>query len=164
LASYRKRGELMKSALMSVAAGLGVDKDSLQIGKHRQPVSLHCVPDGFGVAEARKFVAYVFDDEPAGRKLKSLGRLAIIACFRSITDGQIRRHLGSVEASEVYPGPWGFYAADPISGRQALYLPRCENSLKMDFCMSGAITWLLEHAADVNKLASLRQRILDAGQ
>jgi hypothetical protein len=163
LASYRKRFELMQEALARVAAGFGIKHSTLQMG-HGQPVSLHCVPDGFGVAEARKFVAYVFDDEPEGRKPRNLGRLNIIACFRSITDGQIRRHFGNVEASEVFPGPWVFYAADPISGRQALYLPRCENSLRMEFCLSGAITWLREHVADVKKLASLRQRILDAGK
>jgi hypothetical protein len=163
LASYRKRFELMQKALARVTVDLGIKSTVLQIGKYRQPVSLHCVPDGFGVAEARKFVAYVFDDEPQERKPRSLGRLAIIACFRSITDGQIRRHFGNVEASEVFPGPWGFYAADPISGRQALYLPHCENSLRMEFCLSGAITWLLEHVVEIKKLASLRQRILDAG-
>jgi hypothetical protein len=164
LSSYRSRFELMQKALARVAANLGVKHSALQLGTHGQPVSLHCVPDGFGVAEARKFVAYVFDDEPEGRKPKTLGRLSIIACFRSITDGQIRRHLGNVEASEVFPGPWGFYAADPISGRQALYLPRCDNPLRMEFCLSGAITWLLGHVAGVKKLASLRQRILDAGK
>jgi len=115
----------MQSALKRVASGIGISDNCIPIGEHRQPISFHCVPDEFGVAEARNFVAYVFDDEPAGRSPKTLGRLAIIACFRSVTDGQIRRHFGSVEASEVYPGSWGFYAAVPISGRQALLPKLC---------------------------------------
>lgn len=164
LASYRKRVELMDVALNRVAERLGVAGRALQLGKHRQPVSLASVPAGFGDPDAKKFVAYVFDDESKGRKPKSLGQLAIVACLGTISDGQIRRHFGNVEASEIYSGPWGFYAADPISGRQALYLPRCSNSLRMEVSLSEAISWLTLHEGGIRKLASLRQRILDAGQ
>jgi hypothetical protein len=163
LASYRKRVVLMEAALGRVGENLGIKGKVLQLGKHRQPVSLHCVPAAFGDADAKKFVAYVFDDESEGRRRKMLGRLAIIACLGSITDGQIRRHFGNVEASEIYSGPWGFYAADPIAGRQALYLPRCSNSLAMEVALSGAITWLNQHEDAIRGLALLRQRILDAG-
>jgi hypothetical protein len=164
LASYRKRVDLMQVALSRVAAGLGISGEALQLGRHCQPVSLHSVPAGFGDPDAKKFVAYVFDDESQGRRRKSLGRLAIIACLGTISDGQIRRHFGNIEASEIYSGSWGFYAADPISGRQALYLPRCSNSLRMEVALSGAITWLNQHEYGTRRLASLRQRILDARQ
>jgi len=162
LSSYRKRAELMQAALERVAEGLGISDNVLHLGKHRQPVSLHSVPAGFGDADAKKFVAYVFDDESEDRKRKALGRLAVIACLGSITDGQIRRHFGNVEASEIYSGAWGLYAGDPIDGRQALYLPRCSNSLRMEMALSGAITWLNQHENDIKEMATLRQRILDA--
>jgi len=163
LASYRKRVELMQKALGRVADRLGVHGNILRLGEHRQPVSLHCVPDGFAVAEARKFVAYVFDDESEGRKRKSLGRLPIVACFRGISDGQIRKHLGNIEATEVYSSQWGFYAADPISGRQAIYLPHCANPLGMESLFSNAVTWLGTRQAKIKQLSVLRQQILDAG-
>jgi hypothetical protein len=164
LGSYRKRVELMQAALGRVAAELGFTNKALKIGHHRQPVSLHSVPAGFGDPDAKKFVAYVFDDESTGRQRKSPGKLAIISCLGNITDGQIRRHFGNIESSEVYSGSWGFYAADPISGRQALYLPRCSNSLRMEVALSEALTWLHLHEKDVSALSILRQRILDAGQ
>jgi hypothetical protein len=164
LASYRKRADLMQAALSRAAANLGIEDKVSRIGNFRLPVSLHSVPAGFGDPDAKKFVAYVFDDESTGRQRKSPGKLAIISCLGSITDGQIRRHFGNIESSEVYSGSWGFYAADPISGRQALYLPRCTNSLRMEVALSEALTWLNLHEDNVKALSTLRQRILDVGQ
>jgi hypothetical protein len=56
-----------------VTSGLGISGDILQLGKHRQPVSIHSVPAGFGDPDAKKFVEYVFDDESEGRRRKSRG-------------------------------------------------------------------------------------------
>lgn len=161
LTSFRRRSELMQKSLRTIAAELGNQDGMLRVGKHIQPVCLQSVPDSFGSADARKFVSYVFDDEGTERTAGDPGRLAIIACFKGVTDGQIRRFMGNVERIEVYPATWGFYAADPPSGQQAIFLRNCTNSLAMAANLSDAIDWLGRRAASLQKLAERRGRILD---
>ena len=161
LTSFRRRSELMQDSLKTIAAELGAEDGMLRIGKYVQPICLQSVPDSFGSADARKFVSYVFDDEGTDRSAGDPGRLAIIACFKGVTDGQIRRFMGNVERIEVYPATWGFYAADPPSGQQAVYLRNCTNSLAMAANLSDAIDWLTRRAAPLQKLAERRGRILD---
>jgi hypothetical protein len=161
LASYRDRARTMKTALSSVARTLGIQDDVLILSSHKQPVRVYSVPDAFSIAEARKFAAYIFDEEAEEHRRGQLGWLPIVCCFRGITDSQIRRHLGNIEATEIYPGPWGFYASEPISGRQCLYLIRCDNSLRMESSLSRAITWLVSRHDVIASLAKRRKQILD---
>ena len=160
LLPYRARVVEMRSALERVAQWQGVKQGMLALDSSIQPVELHCVPDNFSIPESRKFAAYIFDDETSGGKSDLTGTLHIVASFGGVTDLQTRRHLGNFEAAEVYSAPWGFYATVPASGIQCLYLPRCINSLVMQSKLSGAISWLAEHAQQITALATRRSQIL----
>ena len=161
LLPYRGRVEEMQGALAQVAKSLGVKEKTLRLGPVAQPVELHCVPDSFSIPESKKFAAYIFDDEANIGFTKGAARLHIVAAFGSITDLQIRRHLGNFEAAEVYSDYWGFYATMRASGIQCLYLPRCVNSHVMQSKLSGAMSWLEEHAEEIYDLATRRYQILN---
>jgi hypothetical protein len=78
LASYRKRSELTQRAL---ARGCRRPRHEEHGAGDGQAPSTYLPPLRTGRVRrrgGRKFVAYVFDDEPQGRRRKSLGRLAII--------------------------------------------------------------------------------------
>ena len=160
LLPYRTRAKEMMTALVHTAEWLGVKQRLLPLGPTYQPVKLHCVPDNFAIPESKKFAAYIFDDEVSPNKPGEAGKLHIVASFGAVTDLQIRRHLGSFEAAEVYSAPWGFYATVPASGMQCVYLPRCINSLVMQSRLSGAISWLDERAQEITSLAMRRSQIL----
>jgi len=163
LLPYRTRASEMKSALEVVGAGLGINGRLLRLdAATAQPVELHCVPDSFSIPESKKFAAYIFDDE-ASAGSGAGAPLHIVAAFGSITDNQIRRHLGNFEAAEVYGAPWGFYAAIPAAGMQCVYLPRCVNSLVMQSRLSEAISWLVARAEEITKVAVRRNEILKLG-
>jgi hypothetical protein len=161
LLPYRARVLEMNSALEGVAETLGVNEKALTLGSVSQPVDWHCVPDNFSIPESKKFAAYVFDDEGDVSSSDKPAKLHIVAAFGGITDPQIRRHLGIVEAAEVYVDSWGFYATVRASGIQCLYLPRCVNSAVMESKLSGAISWLNEHAGNIRDLAIRRRQILE---
>jgi len=161
LLPYRARVLEMNSALEGVAETLGVNEKALTLGSVSQPVDWHCVPDNFSIPESKKFAAYVFDDEGDVSSSDKPAKLHIVAAFGGITDPQIRRHLGNVEAAEVYVDSWGFYATVRASGIQCLYLPRCVNSAVMESKLSGAISWLNEHAGNIRDLAIRRRQILE---
>lgn len=134
---------MIQAALGKVAKILGVPANVLLLASHKQPIRFYSVSDDVSIAEARKFVAYIFYHEEEQHKRGQMGWLPVVCCFRGITDSQIRRRLGNVEATANYPGPWGFYASNPTSGRQCLYSVRCDNSLRMESALSRAITGLL---------------------
>ena len=158
---YRTRVEEMIGALEREAQRLGVKQEMLTLGSVSQPVELHCVPDNFSIPESEKFAAYIFDDEVSTDSSGAFGKLHIVAAFGSITDLQVRRHLGNFEAAEVYSDSWGLYACVPGSGMQCVYLPRCVNSLVMQSNLSGAISWLNDRAEEITAVARRRRQILN---
>jgi hypothetical protein len=160
LLPYRSRVQEMMTAFAQTAEWLGVKQSLLTLGSDAQPVQLHCVPDSFSIPESKKFAAYIFDDEITSGNTDETGKLHIVASFGSVTDLQIRRHLGNFEAAEVYSAPWGFYATVAASGMQCVYLPRCINSLSMQSKLSLAISWLAEHAQVITNIAKRRSQIL----
>jgi hypothetical protein len=161
LLPYRARVREMHTTLEEVAENLGVKQNVLTLDSVSQPVDWHCVPDNFSIPESKKFAAYIFDDEEESDSSSEPAKLQIVAAFGSISDSQIRRHLGNFEAAEVYSDSWGFYATVRASGIQCLYLPRCVNSAVMESKLSGAISWLDEHAREIRDLALRRRRILE---
>jgi hypothetical protein len=141
LLPYRTRVEEMNSALAFTADDLGIKAGRLTLGSASQPIELHCVPDNFSIPESKKFAAYIFDDEVSSADPKEPGKLHIVASFGSVTDLQVRRHLGNFEAAEVYSAPWGFYAAVPATGVQCVYLPKCINYLIWSDPSTSARRW-----------------------
>lgn len=161
LSSYKERVEKMLHALKHVEPSWDQETKICELGDHRQPVMLHAIPESLSVPESRKFVAYIFEDELKDRKFGAPGQLHIVAAFGSVTDSQIRHHLGNFESAEVYKGSWGLFGSDPASGMQALYLPYCTNSLVMQAKVFQALDWVRQNAAQVIGLALRRQQILD---
>lgn len=161
LRPYRARVRDMTSALEKVAESLEIRKGVLKLGGREQPVALHCVPDNFSIPESKKFAAYIFDDEVQDHRQGEPGKLHIVAALGGVTDVQIRRHLGNFEAAEVYSAGWGFYADEPESGTQCVYLPRCTNSGVMDDKLNSAFSWLTDRAEQIADLAERRRQILD---
>ena len=160
LSDYRRRHQKMMSALEGVAQSLQVFGE-WQINDYKQPVSLNCVPDSFAIPESRKFAAYVIDNEAENRAPGSPGRLHFVAAFGGITDGQIRRHIGNIEGTEIYKGAWGFFASEGQNGTQCVYLPNCTSSLVMQSRLSQAQEWLRARIWKIQELSHRRQQILD---
>lgn len=163
LSAYRTRRDKMQLAFEKQSEGLGMRGGAIQIG-HEQAIALHSTPDSFSIPESRKFAAYVFDDEASSRRIKDMGRLHFVAVFGSVTETQIRRHLGNFEAAEVFRSEWGYFGMEPSTGVQAIYLPHCTNSLIMQARMSEALEWLAARAEKVATLALYRQQLLDLSQ
>jgi hypothetical protein len=161
LSSYKERVKKMQSALENIEVFRDQKNWMCKLDGHAQPVLLHAIPDSFSVAESRKFVAYIFEDELNGRKLGAPGQLHIVAAFGNVTDAQVRRHLGNFESAEVFKGAWGFFGSDPGSGMQALYLPYCDSTLVMQEKAHLALDWVRENQEQIIALSLRRKQILD---
>jgi hypothetical protein len=161
LSSYKERVEKMQHAWTHVEPSWDQEPRLIELGDHRQVVLLHAIPESLSVPESRKFVAYIFEDELKDRKFGAPGQLHIVAAFGSVTDSQIRHHLGNFESAEVYKGSWGLFGSDPGSGMQALYLPHCTNSLVMQAKVFQALDWVRQNAVQIIGLSLRRQQILD---
>jgi hypothetical protein len=160
--SYPGRSQLMRDALETVCGGMrNWSNDSLELDGRLVPVKLHTVPDHFSIAESKKFVAYVFDDEARQHIEKDAGRLHIVAVYGNITVQQVRRHLGNYEGARVFTDSWGCYACEPGSGKQCVYLPQCRSTPAMHGALGLANTWLNEHAAEIADQSRFRGEMLD---
>jgi hypothetical protein len=131
----------------------------------RKPLSLPVIvsvcPDRFSFAEAARFVGYPFRTMTAGWT-DVLGPLHIVCVYRSVTDGQIRRHLGNPDI-RVAKEAWGFFARDPERSIQGLYLTRCEDVTSLRTRLHDALEWLSSTELDpMLATAHARGRILAA--
>ena len=110
---------------------------------HTLPVLLSACPDRFSYPDAARYVGYPFRtcveswDEP-------LGPLHIVAVFRTVTDTQVRRHLGNPDI-HVFKESWGFYAADPERLIQIAYLVGCSSPRRMVDKVREFLVWLDEY-------------------
>jgi hypothetical protein len=93
----------------------------------------------------------------------SLGPLDIILFFRTITDSQIRQHLGNPDIHVTREG-WSYFAADPERYIQAGYLLNCTSSRDLERKVRQFLTWLEEYEQVGNLItrAKVRGRILGA--
>jgi hypothetical protein len=131
----------------------------------RKPVSLPVIvsvcPDRFSFVEAARFVGYPFRTMTADWT-DPLGPLHIVCVYRSVTDGQIRRHLGNPDI-RVAKEAWGYFARDPERSIQALYLIKCEDETTLRARLHDALDWLTSTELDpVITTAKARGRILAA--
>ncbi|HYJ86665.1 MAG TPA: DUF4062 domain-containing protein [Pyrinomonadaceae bacterium] len=130
--------------------------------EHLLPVILSACPDRYSYPDAASYVGYPFRtrveswDEP-------IGPLDIILFFRTITDSQIRRHLGNPDIHVTREG-WGYFAADPERYIQAAYLLNCTSSRDLQLKVRQFLTWLdeYEQLGTLIARARVRGRILQA--
>jgi len=162
LSAYKDRSAKMASAIRKIAETLGASRNGVRIGNVQVPITLTCVPDNFSIPESRKFAAYVFETEAGpDRRPGDPGKVHFIAAFGSVSDSQVRRHLGNFESAKVFRGSWGLFASEPQSGIQCAYLPGCVNSLVMHARMANALAWLETRTSEISELSLRRQQILD---
>jgi len=126
------------------------------------PVILSACPDRFSYPDAAAYVGYPFRTRVQSWD-NSLGPLDIILFFRTITDAQIRRHLGNPDI-HVTKEEWGYFAADPERYIQVAYLLNCTSSRDLERKLRRFLTWLDEYEQVGNLInrARIRGRILQA--
>lgn len=126
------------------------------------PLLLSACPDRFSYPDAAVYVGYPFRTRVQSWN-NSLGPLDIILFFRSITDAQIRRHLGNPDI-HVTKEEWGYFAADPERYIQAAYLLNCTSSRELERKVRQFLTWLdeYEQVETLITRARVRGRILQA--
>ena len=126
------------------------------------PIILSACPDRFAYADAAAYVGYPFRTRVQSWK-NPLGPLDIILFFRTITDSQIRRHLGNPDIHVTREG-WGYFAADPERYIQSAYLLNCTSSRELERKVRQFLTWLDEYEQLENLItrARIRGRILMA--
>lgn len=126
------------------------------------PILLSACPDRFAYADAAAYVGYPFRTRVQSWN-HSLGPLDIILFFRTITDSQIRRHLGNPDIHVTREG-WGYFAADPERYIQAAYLLNCTSSRDLERKVRQFLTWLdeYEQVGSLIARARVRGRILQA--
>jgi hypothetical protein len=124
------------------------------------PVVLSACPDRFSYPDAAAYVGYPFRTRVESWK-NSLGPLDIVLFFRTITDAQIRRHLGNPDI-HVTREEWGYFAADPERYIQVAYLINCTSSRDLERKVRQFLTWLVEYeqVETLLKRARIRGRIL----
>jgi hypothetical protein len=130
--------------------------------RYKLPVILSACPDRFSYPDAAAYVGYPFRTRVESWT-ESLGPLDIILFFRTITDAQIRRHLGNPDI-HVTKEEWGFFAADPERYIQSAYLINCTSSRDLERKLRQFLTWLdeYEQVGNLIRRAGVRGRILQA--
>lgn len=130
--------------------------------RQQLPIILSACPDRFSYADAAAYVGYPFRTRVQSWS-NSLGPLDIILFFRTVTDAQIRRHLGNPDI-HVTKEEWGFFAADPERYIQSAYLINCTSSRGLERKVRQFLTWLAEYkqVGILLERARVRGRILQA--
>lgn len=128
------------------------------------PVILSACPDRFSYADAAAYVGYPFRTRVESWN-NPFGPVDIILFFRSITDAQIRRHLGNPDI-HVTRENWGYFAADPERYIQSAYLINCTSPRDLERKVRQFLTWLdeYEQVGTLIARAKVRGRILQAEQ
>lgn len=163
LMTFTERHERMMEALRSGAADLelaggavrslrfrsegdGFDLYELEVdaGEARQvPVMASACPDRFSYPDAARYVGYPFRTAMDGWK-ETMGPLHLISVFRTVTDTQIRRHLGNPDIHVSREG-WGFFAADPERFIQVAYLASCTSRQRLLIRVRQLLAWLSDY-------------------
>ncbi|HEX3528602.1 MAG TPA: DUF4062 domain-containing protein [Thermoanaerobaculia bacterium] len=107
------------------------------------PVIFSACPDRFSYPDAAQYVGYPFRSCVENWQ-DDLGPLHLVCVFRTITDTQVRRHLGNPDIHVTKEG-WGFFAADPERFIQAAYLVGCSSPRRLIEQIQEFFAWLGEY-------------------
>ncbi len=152
--------------LRFVSAGVTADRFALEIdaagGTRLVPVLASFCPDRFSYTDAARYVGYPFRTDME-KWAEDMGPLHLVCIYRTITDTQIRRHLGNPDI-HVSREKWGFYALDPERFIQAVYLQNCHSPQALLNRVRQFLAWLHEYgqAADLVRHAERRGKVLRA--
>lgn len=152
--------------LRFVSAGVTADRFELEIdtaaGARKIPVLASICPDRFSYTDAARYVGYPFRTGME-KWADDIGPLHLVCIYRTITDTQIRRHLGNPDI-HVSREKWGFYALDPERFIQAAYLQSCQSPQSLLNRIRQFLSWLHEYgqAPDLVRNAERRGRVLRA--
>jgi hypothetical protein len=104
------------------------------------PVIVTACPDRFSYPDASRYVGYpfrtaveVWDGE--------LGPLHFVLVYRTVTDTQVRRHIGNPDI-HVSKQDWGFFASDPERFIQIVYLTHCNDPDEVGIHVRDFLVWL----------------------
>ncbi len=169
LKAFRKYAK--RKAGLHLPPGLDVEGISAATGGHWMtladpaaeiPVIISACPDRYSYPEAAKYVGYPFRTEVEGWT-SELGPLHVVLVYKTITDTQVRRHLGNPDI-HVSKEDWGFFAADPERFIQIAYLTKCTDSHEIMQRSLDFMSWLHEYdqVSDLVTRARVRGNILQA--
>lgn len=105
----------------------------------------HAIPAGMGIASAREMAGRPFlrDHELTPHMSdKTAGPVHIIACHRSVSEGQASAILGFPDATVVTP-QFGVYVADDIQKIQLVFLANCRDESSTRYAIQRLFDWLL---------------------
>jgi hypothetical protein len=119
-------------------------------------------PDRFSYPDAARYVGYPFRTA-VEQWAEPSGPLHIVTVARSITDTQIRKHLGNPDI-HVLREQWGFFAADPERFIQVAYLVSCMSSTALPRQLRRFLSWLDDYGQleELVKRAKIRGEVLRA--
>lgn len=166
----REMERVVRTYLISVrgAAGDPDASEPLQLGLGGESVllSIHAVPAGFGVAQAREMVGrpYLRDHEIP---LKGTGDVAgpvhVIACHKSCTESQVSSFMGHPDLF-IVQAPFGFFVADLVSFVQTFFLVSCRDETSTRVAARRMFDWI-DQSGELGRLvdrARSRKAILAA--
>ncbi|MGI9644226.1 MAG: hypothetical protein ACR2O6_02825 [Ilumatobacteraceae bacterium] len=124
------------------------------------PVIVTACPDRFSSPDASRYVGYPFRTAVETWP-EEIGPLHIVLVFRTVTDTQIRKHLGNPDI-HVMRQKWGFFAADPERFIQIAYLTGCDGPEEVGQHVRDLLVWLdrYHQVDDLIERARTRGRIL----
>jgi Domain of unknown function (DUF4062) len=170
MAAFRKEAEDIKLKNTSII-GLSFTSDEKQAHQYllrfrsagrayKIPVLFSACPDRFSYADAARYVGYPFRS-CVKDWTEAYGPLHVVAVAKSITDTQVRRHLGNPDIHVSNEG-WGFFAADPERFIQVGYLTKCISPQLLITRVREFFTWLdiYEQVDQLIERAKVRGRIL----
>ena len=106
------------------------------------PLVITARPDRFSYPDASKFVGYPFREETLQESAK-YGPVHLVALYKTITDNQIRKHVGNPDI-RIMEEAWGFFAADPERAIQIAYVTNVTSPSAIDERVGDFLAWLRE--------------------
>lgn len=137
---------------------------SIELAGQRLRACLDAIPDSLGVAAARELLGqpihrdHLLLGEANGAEV---GIVHLVACYRSVTEGQAKKILGTPDAVGV-SGEFGVYVADHVQQIQLIFLAQCGDEGSIALAMRRLEEWLSQTAQieQVVDRASGRRKIL----
>jgi hypothetical protein len=136
----------------------------LPLGTTTLLVSVSAVPDGFGVADARKYAGYPFRDDDQHRAAAHgawTGPLHVVGVYKSITESQMRSHLGNADIA-IFKTEFGYLAQDRSQAIQVAYLWDCSEEDAAVEAAALFLRWLTDADAStqISELGDRRRAML----
>ena len=166
--SYEERRREMERVLRiyltkkRAAAGDPKSQEPLQVSLDGEMVllSVHGVPAGFGIAQAREMVGrpYLRDHEiPLKGAGDAVGPVHIIACHKSCSESQVSSFMGHPDLFIVQV-PFGFFVADLVSFVQAFFLVSCRDETSTKIAARRMFDWIDQSGESSRIVARARSR------